>query len=1494
MAQKTYNYYISLGIQEYNKSSDEWVITHVKTIEAQVVKETSKAFFDYSDANDTKIILDNVLDFTSEQSKKNREPQIRYNSNVDKVLGYLTESEPYLTVYVDYKQYFEIKYYYYKDGEEVLEQQGKKYVEQAYTIRNTTVLKNETYEIWAQLDATKEVKQKDYYHNVIAYWIDKEKSTDIYHAGDIYTGNADLNLYLDKENSWVWRGNYLDDIISPSRNQEKDTEGNIFIKLQLQGGELLSGIVERFINGYKSFHFLGWSFAEDGEILPDGYSLSAPISGNKLVIYPVWQETPYQRSLLSLQNELPTPIRAGYRFKMWSARAQEEYLTIFQDNVTGQTGELVPYNIFALWQSELEYANEYEQTIRKVPYKIEVWEDQFNDKQNCWEEVRLVTLGADTMEDQGRAFDIKFKQTVYGELTLTFSLFGTYIDNQTGLLVENYLMKYCFNEAKIKLQYDNEWYDFIIKNIQETHNQQFTKTYTCQYLPIYELSKIGYTQVFSLDNRDGSGIQSAPEFMETILEDTEWRYVQAGDASVPAVKNLEVDLSESSEEIVYSTPILPDSALKYYTFTIDKEGQLHKSETSFTQNKGKIYIPNSQLEKKDEIFGCFSEDEIKVDGDLILKSNLVLFTMDWAKYPISSFSITGLTMQVPKKNAVSEWIDAPIKIDGDTIETISQYCNKGYYLMEVENGEDGNNTIKTQKQPAYYRVKTATTNNAENYELTDDKFPCYFGVIDSTTYGFQHKLYLQAKADLQEGRDTRPYYALTNGDYYYLFQLKNIIAEASGAQDTLVELPIGTEYRYYCVEGNNAEIVVVIGTVYDGDDAHWEPSVGTMWEKPNGSLGFSFRLQGFNPDIEKNETKLKQLSQAIVLGASPKTYYKKTGNDGDNVYYRPYTDLAIPSSENFPQNFYEVTAVSTDITSESSQVHSIRQYFIVDNNTKEAIVLGNAPSDEVGYFYKKDKSGIYYYDSVLLKYTLSAPPSWKMNDARYTRVPFYQEQSYIMYRSLESSNSNCFDLTQKVAETFGVWCKYIIEHDEDGRIIYDNTDESFLEPRRKKWVTLTSYAGAENPIGFTYGINLTNLSRTIKTDSLVTKLYVDYSENNYTPEGYVAISNAADNISKENVLYNFDYYIQVGLLDKMKVYRDFYQIEKEEDVGRNPIEIQCVIEPKPNEQGNYPEKPVGAGYLRLLGLLNTQYDKISETINGEQGYSYQVIHLKEMLSAYEYARAFTVDSSIQGQNTAPSIGSSPDEDLATLQRLTKEYNRVSAQLAAAKKQLAKIVTRKQELERKFNQRYARYIQEGNWTSSDYIDSDSYYADALKVSNDGAKPNVTYNFTAIDLYALPEYKDYKFCIGDRTWVEDTEYFGYEEDGTPYHESVILTEINYDLDNASASTFAVQNYSNKFDDLFQTLSATANSFSLNQQMYGRASKLLTSGGLDDETTQKSLISNKELTLMQSSSIQFDNDGIIFSNVANPNQILRIGSDGISMSDNGGVSYDQRLMW
>jgi hypothetical protein len=60
-----------------------------------------------------------------------------------------------------------------------------------------------------------------------------------------------------------------------------------------------------------------------------------------------------------------------------------------------------------------------------------------------------------------------------------------------------------------------------------------------------------------------------------------------------------------------------------------------------------------------------------------------------------------------------------------------------------------------------------------------------------------------------------------------------------------------------------------------------------------------------------------------------------------------------------------------------------------------------------------------------------------------------------------------------VAETFEAWCRYIIEHDENGHISIDN------EGRRKKWVTLTSSYGKVNEVGFTYGLNAKSISRNV-------------------------------------------------------------------------------------------------------------------------------------------------------------------------------------------------------------------------------------------------------------------------------------------------------------------------------------------------------------------------------------------------------------------------------
>ena len=116
-----------------------------------------------------------------------------------------------------------------------------------------------------------QIFQKKYYYRPIAKWIfQTENDRTIYNAGDLYNGNADLSLVLDDTSSYVLQGNYIDDIPNPSREPDKIANA-ILVKLYPQGGDLSSTSDLKYIDGYKSYHFLGWTDTPGGIVLPDGY-----------------------------------------------------------------------------------------------------------------------------------------------------------------------------------------------------------------------------------------------------------------------------------------------------------------------------------------------------------------------------------------------------------------------------------------------------------------------------------------------------------------------------------------------------------------------------------------------------------------------------------------------------------------------------------------------------------------------------------------------------------------------------------------------------------------------------------------------------------------------------------------------------------------------------------------------------------------------------------------------------------------------------------------------------------------------------------------------------------------------------------------------------------------------------------------------------------------------------------------------------------------------
>ena len=125
----------------------------------------------------------------------------------------------------------------------------------------------------------------------------------------------------------------------------------------------------------------------------------------------------------------------------------------------------------------------------KKPYKITLWEDrnvyivngqkkyqlEENDiVQNQYlEEVCVATIGSDTMDSPIRAFNPILTEELNGSKTFTFTVYSRYWDDKDEVFKDNPFTKLLVNERKVKLKYEAEWYDFIIKQVQENSENYY-------------------------------------------------------------------------------------------------------------------------------------------------------------------------------------------------------------------------------------------------------------------------------------------------------------------------------------------------------------------------------------------------------------------------------------------------------------------------------------------------------------------------------------------------------------------------------------------------------------------------------------------------------------------------------------------------------------------------------------------------------------------------------------------------------------------------------------------------------------------------------------------------------------------------------------------------------------------------------------------------------------------------------------------------------------
>ena len=475
-------------------------------------------------------------------------------------------------------------------------------------------------------------------------------------------------------------------------------------------------------------------------------------------------------------------------------------------------------------------------------------------------------------------------------------------------------------------------------------------------------------------------------------------------------------------------------------------------------------------------------------------------------------------------------------------------------------------------------------------------------------------------------------------------------------------------------------------------------------------------------------------------------------------------------------------------------------------------------------------------------------------------------QTYEKCRTIEVSQSNRFNITQQIAETFEVWCRYEIQHDDKGAII-------------SKTVTLTDNYGQENNIGFRYGVNLSKIARTVKSDELVTKLYVPEIENSAAADGYCSISEAKLNPSGENFLIDFSYFINKDMLDEEALYLDIYGAE--------------------------------SGYYTVLKKLNEEYTSIIKTQLGYGDNSLTNKKLKLVSDIQvEQARIYAATESIENVEKGSGAGSKSEyEDIikeANLNIKSKqsELAVVDKQLADCQKAIKDNVSKRKNLNDSFYTKYSRYIQEGTWTGDNYIEPNTYFFDAQKVITRNSRPQIEYNLDVVDVSVLidPEtqwdYSPYAFEVGDISSIIDTQYFGYDENGAPRAEKVVVSEVTYNLDSPEKNSIQIQNYSTQFEDLFSRLNASIQSLTLNQNTYAKAENFTGTGALTYESLQQSFDRNKALSESSANGTYTQENGVITLKtdgydestkeyIKDKYQVKLLGG-GIILSSDGGATW------
>ena len=1072
----------------------------------------------------------------------------------------------------------------------------------------------------------------------------------------------------------------------------------------------------------------------------------------------------------------------------------------------------------------------------KDKYEISLWEDYQRDNDAYYSERKIAVIGSNDMTSPCRAYNPKLVQNVNGTNTFTFDMYMTYKENFVkdgeDKTFTNPFLALLVNERKVKVLWKEKWYDFIIKQCAEDSTSKKI-TYTCKDLYVNELSKNGYDLEFDSELNNNYG--TAQELVEATLKDTEWQ-----------LKDTE-NILQKKEEPVYELTLTSDlNAINQTT-----------GEATTIKAEQTVLVFYEQLAGKTTLDGTYQfayapKSNYKKDTNSRLVVNADCYSATFNKIDLTNMSIS--------ENYRAERLVETKKQVYDPIT--KKYC----YVLKATASDTG-----------HYNE------NDEIYEFVETEYSDALVV----------KNLINNDAEFT---NTDGWKATTNDDnktpvtvHIGLSYDKNPSPEGEYFGSTFLEIAPGVIYENDGLSTNSAAI----------------PDEGFVKDK-NYIFRYAGRVQwsqGDNKDpisgdmIKTQELRL-QIEDTSVSSTNPEIIFDSDkaiaqGFDKDKKYYW----IRLKCKHSISKKDIRRKQLSIKITNKSSEyirwIKSIQFFPEVPIKVKD-----ESENEKISFIcpYDIDTSTVVstihrYYNHTAavtnkissiddIKFLWSGTGAWVNNNLKY------EQNNFVKKRSISVTKSNRFNILQTIAEQFECWINFEIEHNQETGEISRNPDGSPC-----KYVSVRQNVGKDLGFGFIYGIDLKSISRNIQSDQIVSKTIVLPNNNECAPGGFCAISSSKENYPGIDFILNFDYYISQGLLSSNIVNKDLYDsktgyyTQLHEVTAKYKEQATKITNLKMRLDKAESNKKV---FENLASAANTTINDLKEELR----------NLSPERKSYENAETKKWIANNMDDNgvAARVISLRTQEGLKTryennVRFLTDQVISITSDLKTAEEAQTASLKTINELHKKFFNKYSHYIQEGTWTSEDYIDSTLYYLDAQSVAYTSSRPQVSYNISVLRLSSLEDFKNKIFNVGDISYIQDTEFFGYEADRkTPYKEQVIISEIVSFFDEPDKDFFTVQNYKTQFEDLFQRITSTTQSLQYASGSYARAAGIVESDGtIKGETLQSSIQNNGDLVFgATDESVVWNNTGITVSDKSNSLKKTRLTSGGLFISVDGGATW------